>query len=108
MLTLFNDFNCSIHFLMKVIIDRLYLKLENLVSRFNQINKENKELSNLLTECRKKLDQKDKYIDELEEKNRILKISSFISSDKNENKSSKKKINELVREIDKCMAMLNK
>jgi hypothetical protein len=53
------------------------------------------------------LNQKDKNIDELKEKNKILKISSSLNNDGSD-KSSKKQINDLVREIDKCIALLNK
>jgi hypothetical protein len=44
----------------------------------------------------------------LEEKNKILKLSTSIQSEQGDNKAARKKINELVREIDKCIALLNK
>lgn len=52
------------------------------------------------------LEQKEKAILELEEQNQTLKIAKSLTGaeDKSE---AKLKINELVREIDKCIALLN-
>lgn len=93
---------------MKVIIDRLYVKIDKLISRFSDLENQNINLSEQLAENRQILETKNKYIEDLEEKNRILKISTSLNQSKDGDKSSKKKINELVREIDKCIALLNK
>ena len=45
---------------------------------------------------------------ELGRKNEQLKIATHILSGVDENREAKQKINKLVREIDKCIALLNK
>ena len=50
--------------------------------------------------------EKDKL--ELSQKNEQLKIATHLLSGVDENREAKQKINKLVREIDKCIALLNK
>lgn len=47
-------------------------------------------------------------ISEMNEQAKVMKIASSMSSDKDNNKAVKLKINELVREIDKCIALITK
>ncbi|NOR74854.1 MAG: hypothetical protein GQ525_06825 [Draconibacterium sp.] len=53
-----------------------------------------------------KLLEKEKL--ELSRKNEQLKIATHLLSGVDENREAKQKINKLVREIDKCIALLNK
>ncbi|MCF6331926.1 MAG: hypothetical protein L3J11_01465 [Draconibacterium sp.] len=53
-----------------------------------------------------KLLEKDKL--EMSRKNEQLKIATLLLSGVDENQEVKQKINRLVREIDKCIALLNK
>ena len=58
---------------------------------------------------KKLISEKDKEIKKLEEKIKLLRITKSVNSEESENiKESRKKINEYVREIDKCVALLNK
>ena len=93
---------------MKEIIDRLHGKLETLISKLDDLESQNLILSQKLSDNTLTIKQKEKSIDDLKEKNGILKISSSINQDDGNDKSSKKQINDLVREIDKCIALLNK
>jgi chromosome segregation ATPase len=93
---------------MKEIIDRLHGKLENLISKLNDLESQNLILSKKLSDNTLTIKQKEESIEDLKEKNRILKISSSLNNVDGNDKSSKKQINDLVREIDKCIALLNK
>ena len=93
---------------MKEIIDRLHGKLANLISKLDDLESQNLILSQKLSDNSLTLEKKDQSIDDLNEKNRILKISSSLNQVDGNDKSSKKQINDLVREIDKCIALLNK
>lgn len=53
-----------------------------------------------------KLLEKDKL--EMSQKNEQLKIATLLLSGVDENREAKQKINRLIREIDKCIALLNK
>ena len=93
---------------MKEIIDRLHGKLANLISNLDDLESQNLILSQKLSDNSLTLEKKDQSIDDLKEKNRILKISSSLNQVDGNDNSSKKQINDLVREIDKCIALLNK
>ena len=56
----------------------------------------------------KQLDEHNQTIQQLNEKNKVLKLSSSIQGEQGDNKAAKQKINDLLREIDKCIALLNK
>ena len=65
------------------------------------LKRENKELEGLLA-------GKDGEIEELENKIKILKLAQNLSGDESDEKTEiKRKINEYIREIDRCIAMLN-
>jgi hypothetical protein len=93
---------------MKVTINRLQLKVENLVSDYQSVKTDKKLFSEKIEVLSQKLEDQRIFIESLEEKNKILKLSSSINNETDSDKSSKKKINDLVREIDKCIALLNK
>lgn len=93
---------------MKEIIDRLHAKLEKLISKLDDLESQNLILSQKLSDNISTLEQKEESIVDLKEKNRILKISASLNQVEGSDKSSKKQINDLVREIDKCIALLNK
>ena len=55
------------------------------------------------------VEDRDKDIKRLEEKIKLIRITKSVSTQDDErNKESRQKINEYVREIDKCIALLNK
>ncbi len=93
---------------MKVTIDRLQFKVEKLVSDYQSVKTDKKLFSEIIEVLNKTLEDQRIFIESLEEKNKILKLSSSINNETESDKSSKKKINDLVREIDKCIALLNK
>jgi len=56
---------------------------------------------------KKEVETKDKDLLELENKYNTLKLAKMYSADENEKQKAKLEINRLVREIDKCIALLN-
>ena len=57
-----------------------------------------------IVDLTQQLNQKNEEIKELEEKNKILRIAG---GQKGDNREIKLKINEMIREVDKCIAQLN-
>ena len=55
-----------------------------------------------------KLQEQEKQIVELQDKVKLINISKSVDVDKEDVKATRSKINEYVREIDKCIALLNK
>ena len=93
---------------MKATIERLHNKLESLLANYQQLKEELKTSNQKVDVLSKQLDEHNQTIQQLNEKNKVLKLSSSIQGEQGDNKAAKQKINELVREIDKCIALLNK
>ena len=93
---------------MKATIERLHNKLESLLANYQHVKEELNVSSQKVDELSKKLEVQNNTIQQLNEKNKVLKLSSSIQAEHGDNKAAKQKINELVREIDKCIALLNK
>jgi Mg2+ and Co2+ transporter CorA len=94
---------------MQDLIKQLLEKTKLLAERYQQQVKKNNQLEIELTELRNKLEQQNEIIKDLEERNKILKLAASLRGNTEEDVSSiKLKINQLVKEIDKCVALLNK
>jgi peptidoglycan hydrolase CwlO-like protein len=93
---------------MKATIERLHNKIESLLANYQQLKEELKVSNQKFDILSKQLDEHNQTIQQLNEKNKVLKLSSSIQGEQGDNKAAKQKINELVREIDKCIALLNK
>ena len=90
--------------------------IEEIKQKFNHILKNNNDLAQLnsslkdeLAELKNSLASKESQLIELKEKYKILKMSKkLVGGEIGESKELKLKINEMVKEIDKCIALLNK
>ena len=80
-------------------------KLKQLIDRKQALEKELDEYRNRQKELENSLAQQSVELDELKEKNKILKIAN--TNNRGDNREIKLKINEIVREVDKCIAQLN-
>jgi peptidoglycan hydrolase CwlO-like protein len=92
----------------KSLVSSLEKKVEKLVDLHRHSSKELTALKQNNHELKKHIDEQKQTIKELEEKNKILKLSKSISGNNENTHELKLKINELIREIDKCTALLNK
>jgi len=91
-----------------LLLNDLKANTQRLFLEFSNLENELKVLENNVLELKSeiKLLEKDKL--DLNQKNEQLKIATILLSGVDENKEAKQKINGLVREIDKCIALLNK
>jgi hypothetical protein len=87
-------------------------KLKSNILRLRSLYEKEKEANYLLEkekdELLSKLLQKEQEIDSLEIKLNTLKLAKSISGENNDMQDAKVKVNNLVREIDKCIALLNR
>jgi chromosome segregation ATPase len=83
-------------------------KLEDLFERYNNLRTKNVELKNENESIKHLLQERNDKIKELETKYERIKISGALMGDGGSAVEAKKKINELVREIDRCVALLNR
>jgi regulator of replication initiation timing len=80
---------------------RLFLEYENLEKEINL-------LGNKVLDLKTEIELLEKEKSELSQKNEQLRIATHLLSGVDENREAKQKINRLVREIDKCIALLNR
>jgi hypothetical protein len=90
-----------------VLVSGIEYKAIVIKDKLNKAEAENKLLINKHKELLKIIESQEISIKSLEEKNKILKFTKVLEKGKDKT-DTKLKINELVREIDKCLALLNK
>ena len=94
---------------MKNLVENIEKKVNKLIQLYQSAQKEKEETLTENNQLISDLSDKDKTINSLEEKIKLLRITKSVSAQDDErNKESRQKINEYVREIDKCIALLNK
>ena len=93
---------------MKAIIEKIVVKLGKLIEKHKKLQFENLELQKNNNALKAILEEKEGKIVSLQDKVKLMNISKSIDIDKEATKATRLKINEYVREIDKCIALLNK
>jgi len=83
-------------------------KLDELLDRYNNLRSELKEIKNDNEVLVSKLQNRDEQIKELEIKYERIKLSGALLGEGENASEAKKKMTELVREIDRCVALLNR
>jgi chromosome segregation ATPase len=83
-------------------------KLDELFNKYNNLKIEYKDLRTGNEAIKSQLQDRDARIKELELKYERIKLSGALLGDGENAGEAKKKITELVREIDKCVALLNR
>ena len=82
-------------------------KLRHLMFLFDELKQENADLRLLLTQKDKELKQLELSRKELEARYTDLKMARTISLYDKDIKDTKQRLSSLVREVDKCIALLN-
>ena len=93
---------------MKNIVNKIEVKLGKLIAKYQQVKQEKLILQQENEDFVASLKLKEIEILNLQEKVNIMNISKSVDASKQEVKETRLKINEYVREIDKCIALLNK
>ncbi len=92
----------------KEIMEGLAGRVEKVMELYQKIKKENDALLKQNEELKVKIDNKENHLLEIEKKyENVMMAKSLGSSDSEDKSEMKLKINGLVREIDKCIALLN-
>ena len=79
----------------------------DLISKFEKLKGDNRQLRSENEKLRYELKAETTKLDELEREYDRLKLSGAILGDGEHSQEAKKRINNLVREIDNCIALLN-
>jgi predicted nuclease with TOPRIM domain len=83
-------------------------KLDELLTKYTDLRAEVKELNHINDGLRSMLNDRDARIKELEVKYERSKLSGALLGEGENAGEAKRKLTELVREIDKCVALLNR
>ena len=90
-----------------ILMDSVEQKVAKVALAYEGERDLNKKLKGEAEALKQKLTDQKKTISELEEKYKVVKLAKSVSNGEEDSKQLRLKINELVREIDKCMALLN-
>lgn len=89
------------------LISKIEKKLSNLLSSYQNLKDKNLKLEDENKKLILKIEDYSQIINSLNDKVKIMSISKSVDVSKNDIKQTKLKINEYIREIDKCIAQLN-
>lgn len=90
------------------VLNSIKEKVRLLMSNNSSLKEQNMQLETKVSELKNTLEQRNAEIENFNEKVKMLKMAKSLSGDSEKNTEMKLKINELVREIDKCISLLNK
>ena len=83
-------------------------KVHMLMSNNSSLKEQNIQLETKVSELKNTLEQQKSEIENFNKKVKMLNMAKSLGGDSEKNTEMKLKINELVREIDKCISLLNK
>ena len=91
-----------------LLLNNLKLNVQQFFNEFANVENEKLVLEKNVLNLKHEIELLKKEKAELGQKIEQLRLATHILSGVDENREAKKKINKLVREIDKCIALLNK
>ena len=91
-----------------IILEGIRQKIQRVKNRLKEQQEENTRLKHQNDDLQKAVQKKQELIDELTEKNQKLALVKGIMADGDGNQDARIQINRIVREIDKCIALLNR
>jgi FtsZ-binding cell division protein ZapB len=89
------------------IVDSLQSKLDRLLSKYELLEIENKQLLDKSEKLVKEVHKQQESLKAIENNYESLKIANAIVGSKEDKHTTKLKINTLIREIDKCIVQLS-
>jgi len=90
------------------VLNSIKEKVHTLMSNNSSLKEQNIQLETKVSELKNTLKQQKSEIENFNGKVKMLKMAKSLVGDSEKNTEMKLKINELVREIDKCISLLNK
>nr|WP_319266437.1 hypothetical protein [uncultured Draconibacterium sp.] len=91
-----------------LLLNDLKRNTQQLFEKYNELEQKNKMLSNQVENLKHEIELIEHEKIELGRSYEQLKVANRILSERDENGEAKQKIDFLIREIDKCIALLNK
>jgi len=88
-------------------LNNLKRKIEIIISKYEQTSSENIRLTKELADAKNALDTNNNKVKELELRISNLQLAEAFKTSSTDVKEAKQKIGKIVKEIDKCIALLN-
>ena len=92
----------------RLFIHDLKANIQQLFREFGQLEAEKEQLEQNIVGLKAEIELQKQEIEKISKDNEKWKTANRILSGSDENREAKQKINKLIREIDKCIALLNK
>ena len=90
------------------ILEGIKERVRSVKVRMQEQTEENKRLMKKNEDLQEQVQQKQSLIEELEQKNQRLSMVKSIKGNDEDSQEARIQINRIVREIDKCIALLNR
>lgn len=91
----------------QIIVANLKNRIERIISKYELALSENISLKEQLQKALEEIEEKDDKIRNLEQKVEQMQLADAFSASSGDVKEAKKRIGRIVKEIDKCISMLN-
>ncbi len=92
----------------RLIVREFKARIAQLMAQFNTVDSDKLQLQKENLALKEKINLLEQEKENLGRKYENLRVAKVIESGYNDNRDAKQKINKLLREIDKCIALLNK
>ena len=92
----------------RLLLNELRNNINRLFQQFNEIETSKKLLAEEVNDLKQEISRLRNDKEALGRKNENLKIANLMLAGSDENNLAKKRLNTIVREIDKCIALLNR
>jgi chromosome segregation ATPase len=92
----------------QLLLNSLKLNVQQFFEEFARVENEKKELEKSVLNLKHEINLLQEEKTEISHRNEQLRLATHLLSGVDENREAKQKINRLIREIDKCIALLNK
>ncbi|HBL78197.1 MAG: hypothetical protein A2W90_16950 [Bacteroidetes bacterium GWF2_42_66] len=91
----------------RILLDGFKVKIKQLIALYEQVGAEKQQLLNQVEELENEIDSLRHEKEALTKRYDNLKLAKSLLVSDGESQEAKNRINKIVREIDKCIAMLN-
>ena len=91
----------------QIIVTNLKSRIEKIISKYELALSENISLKEQLQKALVEIEEKDDKIKSLEQKVEQMQLADAFSATTGDVKEARKRIGKIVKEIDKCISMLN-
>lgn len=89
------------------LVSGIDFKVRKLIERIDILENENVKLQNIIEELKTEIKNQNLMVEDFQERIKILKLAKTLNKEESRTEV-KLKINELLREIDNCVRLLNK